>query len=585
MGKTLLSLLVKLGLDSSEYDKGLENSEKKAGVFTNALLKVGGAAVMGGIAAVGAGFVALASTIGPASDLAETTSKVGVVFGDSAESVLAFGKQASISLGMSEQAALSAAGTYGNLFRSMGMTETVSADMSTGLVQLAGDLASFNNMGTEEVLDKLRAGLSGETEPLKSLGVNLNQAAVEAKAMSMGLIRNKKELTAAAKAQATYALITEQTTLAQGDFARTSDGVANQQRILAAQFDNLKASIGTKLLPVVQMGMGMLNNLFSDPVVQTGINIFTNGLEKISGFLTSLADVSSLEGFGFALQMAFGPQVGELFLQFKGYLEQAQTFFTGLWTGLVNVVNTFAPQIMANVQAFLGQLKIFWDAHGEQIMAVLTWLWNAALTVIGGALTLIVGVITATMAILNGDWATAWETIKNTLLTILNAALALAGTNLTAFVDGWRNNWEMAKLIVTTVFNNIVSFITGKVAEFVALGTNLMEGLRKGIISKSQSIIDEVIGTVNKAISWAKSLLGIKSPSKVFMRIGENMMLGMAKGIENSVIEPVMQVRAMSKDLVGAGGAADNRQFNFNYNGNATPQQIYQSYEMARAIG
>ena len=104
--------------------------------------------------------------------------------------------------------------------------------MSTGLVQLAADLASFNNLNPEEVFLKLQSGIVGEVEPMRALGVNLSAAAVNAKALQMGLVNANGELTEQAKIMARYALIMEQTGNAQGDFARTSDGLANSTRIL-----------------------------------------------------------------------------------------------------------------------------------------------------------------------------------------------------------------------------------------------------------------------------------------------------------------------------------------------------------------
>jgi len=162
---------------------------------------------------------------------------------------------------MSENAALAAAATYGNLFRSMGMTEELSATMSINLVKLAGDLASFNNLDPTEVFEKLRAGLTGEAEPLKSLGVNINETVIKLKAMELGLSDGKSVLDANSKATAAYALIMEQTSLAQGDFARTSDGLANQQRILTAQMEDLSAAAGETLTPAVIILVTLLNDL------------------------------------------------------------------------------------------------------------------------------------------------------------------------------------------------------------------------------------------------------------------------------------------------------------------------------------
>ena len=187
--------------------------------------------------------------INAASDLSETESKVGVVFGDQADAMLKWGESAAEAMGMSANEALAAAGTYGNLFRAMGIGVDVSAEMSQNLVQLASDLASFNNMNPDEVLDKLRAGLSGEVEPLRSLGVNLNQALIQQEALNLGIWDGVGAIDAAQKAQASYSLILKQTTLAQGDFDRTSEGLANQQRILAAAQEDLAATIGEYLLP------------------------------------------------------------------------------------------------------------------------------------------------------------------------------------------------------------------------------------------------------------------------------------------------------------------------------------------------
>lgn len=227
------------------------------GVMQTAVGFVVGNLITRGIDALGQLNRGILSSIGYASDLSETVSKVGVVFGDQAAAVLAFGENAAQALGMTKNEALAAAGTYGNLFRSMGMASETSANMSMNLVQLAADLASFNNIDPTVALDKLRAGLVGETEPLKALGVNLNQAAIEARAFQLGLWDGKGALDAAAKAQAAYSLIMEQTSLAQGDFARTSGGLANQMRILKATWGDLKATVGMALEPIATKVVGI----------------------------------------------------------------------------------------------------------------------------------------------------------------------------------------------------------------------------------------------------------------------------------------------------------------------------------------
>jgi len=208
---------------------------------------------------VGAGAMAVKF----ASDLAESTSKAEVVFGNQADAVKKFASNAASAMGMSSQQALEAAGTYGNLFRSMGIGTEQSSKMSTTMVKLASDLASFNNASPEEALLALKSGLTGETEPLKRFGINLNEARLKAEAMALGLSDGKGALDANAKAQAAYSLIMKDSVLAQGDFERTSGGLANQMRIIKAKLTDTGAQIAKAFLPIIQKAAQFISDLVS----------------------------------------------------------------------------------------------------------------------------------------------------------------------------------------------------------------------------------------------------------------------------------------------------------------------------------
>jgi hypothetical protein len=265
---------------------------KLAGAF-GAGLTVGGAAEF------------LKGSINNASDLNESLSKTRVVFGQASKGVEVFAKAASRGIGQSEQQALEATSTFGNLFRALGIGTKPAADLSVKIVKLAGDLASFNNTNPADALEALKSGLLGEAEPLRKYGVTLSAVRVQAEAMADGIVKPVKdggkvktallnvevatnrlakaqkdhgakslaaktandalvhanealakatkgtvpELNAAQKAQASYNIIMKDTKTAQGDFARTSGGLANQQRILKAEFADASAQLGTKLYP------------------------------------------------------------------------------------------------------------------------------------------------------------------------------------------------------------------------------------------------------------------------------------------------------------------------------------------------
>lgn len=216
-----------------------------------------GAAAAGGI---GIGKL-LADSVANASDLNETISKVGVVFGTASAGVLEFGRTAAAALGQSRAQALEATGTIGNLFVSMGLGQQKAADMSMSMVKLATDFASFNNASPEEALDAIKAALIGENDPIQRFGVLLNEAAIKAEALRLGLIKGKEAVTPAIQAQAAYSLILAQSGTAQDDFARTSDGLANQQRILKAEFLDLSAKVGAIFLPMVTRVVSKLGDM------------------------------------------------------------------------------------------------------------------------------------------------------------------------------------------------------------------------------------------------------------------------------------------------------------------------------------
>ena len=229
-------------------------------------------------------------SIDASSNLAEAQSKVNVVFGESAVEINEWAASSSTAFGQSKRSALEAAGTYGNLLQAFGVARPAAAEMSRTLVELAADLASFNNSSVEEALDALRSGLSGETEPLKRFGVAINDARLKEEALRLGLIKTATgTLPVAAKAQAAYALILKDTALAQGDFARTSDGLANQQRIWEAQLEDVSAELGDKLLPLVLQLTQFANDSLI-PALRAVIDYFDTAGTSISGFVDGTVD-------------------------------------------------------------------------------------------------------------------------------------------------------------------------------------------------------------------------------------------------------------------------------------------------------
>lgn len=206
---------------------------------------------------------AVRTSINAASDLNEQITKTQQVFGDSSKAILDWSKTTARAIGTSQTQALEAASTFGNLFSSIHLGTAQTAEVSRRLVQLAADLASFNNATPEDALQAIRSGLVGEVEPLRRYGVLLSEARVQQEALKESGKTVASQLTDQDKALARIAIIFKDTALAQGDFARTSDGLANQQRILSAQVKDLESNIGRLLLPSIKAGVTGLNDAAS----------------------------------------------------------------------------------------------------------------------------------------------------------------------------------------------------------------------------------------------------------------------------------------------------------------------------------
>lgn len=485
--------------------------------------------------------------VNAASDLDESMNKVAVVFGEAGGEIREFAKGAAENLGITQQEALEAAGTFGNLFTAMEIGVDESSEMSQGILTLAADLASFNNIDPTVALEKLRAGLVGEVEPLRTLGVNLSAATVEAKAMEMGLVPLEKnivaiteaelavkkaqeefneamkehgagsdevvaasvkhakafeklekaqrgtagELTAAAKSQAAYALIMEQTTTAQGDFERTSDGLANSMRIVKAQVMDLAAQFGTFLLPFVQQAVDFFRDLMKRLQALTpeqqkmilmaaGIAAALGPVLIIVGTLISTigaiipvigAVVGVLSG---PLLLVIGLVIGAIALlvaawrnnwfgireivanaieRIKALIQTGLDFIRAFWAQhgeqIMAVVNQFVEFIKANVAAFLELLKQWWDEHGESVVFIVTTLWEGLKTVFSAAFDFLKTVVSVALAALMAFWdnhgaaimeiaSNTWETIKETIKSILS----IIGSIVEAFSAALRGDWE-----------------------------------------------------------------------------------------------------------------------------------------------
>lgn len=458
--------------DVQKLQQGVDQANKQLGGLDASVKKVQGlTTAFAGVAVAAKGFSIaggfINETTDAASNMEETLSKTSVLFGQNSTEVVKFADNAAKTFGQSKQQALDAATTFATFGKAAGLAGDDLVGFSTDFVGLASDLASFNNTTPEQAINAIGSALRGEAEPLRSFGVLLDDATLKSAALELGLISNTKNaLTPQQKVLAAQKVIYEQTTAAQGDFARTSDGLANSTRILEAQQADLNTNLGKTFLPVMK--------LVNDAMLKA-VAVFTS----LPGPIQQIIVVT-----GLAIAI-LGP-----FLL------------------LINAIKTAMVAL---------ELATLAKSAATKIATAAQWLFNAAMS--ANPIGLVVIAIVALIAIIvllvkNWDTVTAvvgkvWNAIKN-FASDAWEALKGFGSKVAGFVSG------------------IVDKFQALPGQMLSVGKNIVTGLWNGIQGMASWLKDRVTGFFKNLVpSWAEKALGISSPSKVFASIGKNIVGGL----------------------------------------------------------
>ncbi len=453
---------------------------------------------------------------------------------------------------------MGAAATFGNLFVSMGLSTDSSADMSMNLVELAADLGSFNNMSTDEALEKLQAGMLGSAEPMQSLGVNMNAAMVSAKALEMGLAATTAELTPAMLAQARYAIILEQTTTAQGDFSETSSGLANQTKIQEAQWKELQTTLGTALLPVMLAITSAINDFltwvlppltkfinssvipavsgFID-IIKTLIDYFSFTIEEGDYLNDSLVDLpeplrATTKAMGEFIAIFEFDKIVEFATTVKGWFLEMGSTVQGQTDGPMSYfqtwINTNMPLIQSIVGKVLAAVTAFWEENGATIMHVVKNTFDTVFTVIDTVLKTVGDLITFFLQVLNGDWEDAGVTLEGIITRI----------------------WEAIGTVIGNQLDSIRTLVTD--IDWGDIGYSIVSGIADGISNAGGMIADAAQNAAQDAYDSARDWLGINSPSKLAATgIGEPFGEGIGVGIADALGGVAATVASSIDGLMG----------------------------------
>jgi len=483
------TLKVEIIGDASSLNKALGSVSKSTTGASKAFGQLAKAGALVGAALGVAAAVGIKKSIDAASDLQEQVNKANVVFAGSQKQVLAWSKGLESSFGLSQRAALEAAGTFGNMLVPMGFARDAAAEMSKKMVELSGDMASFNNASPEETLLAIRSGLAGEAEPLRKFGVFLTAARIEQEALTETGKKSVKTLTEQEKATARYNLILKDTKDTQGDFARSAgESMANQMRIMKASFEDVSASLGKIFLPLVIKAFGVINK-YAIPALQSAVDWlgkFFGAFNEADGVKAKLGVVKgafvdlgkslvkSIDQalFGFDKLMAL-PGGGAAPIRVQGLIDKFTAAFATLdWNkvgdaiinGLVNALKAsgaLAKQLADTIRQAVDQIQ--------------------------------------------------WEEVGKSMGPGLAAAIAAAFVTLTD-VTFWVRNWDLALSVALVAFGGVIGKFAGTAARvalapLARLGEGLIGGLATAINNALPRLGPIIIVGIGRAISLAIAAL------------------------------------------------------------------------------
>jgi len=310
-------MAIKVNIVTQFDSRGIKQAQRELGQIGQTIGRSLDAAVIGGLAVATAGLV---SAIKASSDYLAQVTGVQQVFGNAAKAVEDFAKTASTSAGLSATEALTSAKTFGLFANAAGLSGQASAEFATKLVQLSGDLGSFNEIPTAQVLQDIQSGLQGQAEPLRKYGIFLTDIKLKEEAKNLALYNGTGVLNDQQKMLASYSLIMKSTQVQQGDFAKYSTDLGNSTKTLTSQLADLSVEIGNavrpalqEIIPQISALVPLIGTALKDAVASVdwkafftavvgGFTFLIENAGKIAAFITIAFTLTKVFG---ALQIAF----------------------------------------------------------------------------------------------------------------------------------------------------------------------------------------------------------------------------------------------------------------------------------------
>lgn len=544
------TVTVQIAADVRRMASGIQQTNQQLGGLNDRVSKVTSVVkgMVAGFAALGAVNV-LGDTVRAASDLQQSIGAVGSVFGDYADTITNKSKEAAAAYGLSANEYNTSAALIGAVLKGQGVAADQLAGQVDNLVSRGTDLAATFGGTTAEAVDALGAAFKGEFDSLERYGISLKASDINAELAARGQDKLTGAALKLATQQATTDLIMRQSADAQGQFGRESNSLAVRQQQLAAKFENVKATIGNALLPVVSSFVGFLSDRvipaakevarwFGENVVPA-LKDLGQWVQNNSTWLGALAAVIGTVALGLAaysLAMSTWAAITRVMtaVQLAFNAVMAINPFVLIIIGLMALV---AALVWAwnNSETFRNVVMAVWDAIKKAVGAVLDWFTNT----LWPGIQAVWNAITSSLGAVKDFFVNAWNSMVSFISSIPSKI-----TNFFSSIGGWfANLWNTIKQGAINGWNAMIGWIKGVPGLILSalgnlgsllldVGADLLRGLWNGIKNLAGWLKDKIIGFFKNLIpGWVKDVFGIHSPSRMFMEFGQFLTEGLAIGI------------------------------------------------------
>ena len=578
----------------NKVQKNIDKTEKNFVNLKKAMVSIGkvGAAAISGVAAATAGLVAIGAKY--SGEVQQTEFLMGRL--DAATQDLINTKaQEAKAMGMTEKQYKDSAASLGTFMKSMGMTTEEANKLIPQMVQLAADGAAFANVPVDEAMEAISSAAMGNYEALGKLNIEMSDALINNSSYAQELGKTTQQMTTAEKTQAIYNTMLERGTHLTGFAASESESFSTQLALTKTKVSEAAGALGEKLLPLFTPLVEGIGNMADK--LKEGVEYFSKAYEETGNFAQALAETADFMGMPWLAD--FITKIQEM----KDYIaqipeklrewEQPLTVAAIMVGTLAAAIGAYwLAQNLALVSTAIGVAGLTaWNTVAG-IGAGITTAFGTAVAFLTSPITLVIAAIGALIAIgylLYKNWdeisahlKQTWESIKATAISVWNGikdffsnlwnsikeiAMNVWNSIKTFFSNLWNgiksaamsaweaiktgisNSWNGTINWVKDAANGMLNFFKNLPSQMLNIGKNIIDGLLNGL----KNAWGAVVGWISEKANWIKdkfkSILGIHSPSREFMKIGMYVDEGLVKGLEDGEVDVNTQITGMAEGL------------------------------------